>query len=331
MPKSRTAILCIAFTFFAMNATLSFSQTSALSSTLNDMPTVLERMVENHYLPMVVVGMGSFTYADSQLPSPFSRWLEDELRLALSKTAHLKLFDKQVAAAMDPAILKLYGDFFGADRADSILYGKYFLDDQVVRIHLSLSDLATGSLIAETRYMVPSASVPRSIEIGLSSKTVQNVVSLSKLVSNVSGTSKTDTFTLSVAADRGIAATYRDGEVLTLFVTSNKDAYLKIYHIDVNGIAQLIWPNRFGGSGRILAGQAMKFPGPTDGFEYLLGKPYGTEYLKAIASTVPFATMEADFTDLSGSASAAITRGLSVVSSANTTHAEALVVYEIVP
>jgi hypothetical protein len=143
--------------------------------------------------------------------------------------------------------------------------------------------------------------------------------------------SETPVFTLSLSTDRGIGATYRDGERLSLFITSSRDAYLKLYHIDVNGVAQLIWPNRFGGSGRIAAGQAMKFPGSDDRFQYLLGKPYGTEYIKAIASTVPFATMETDFADLAGSATAAIQKGLKVTQAGNPSKAEALVVYEIQP
>lgn len=295
------------------------------------MPVILERMVENHYLPVVVVGIGSFTFAESQLPSPFARWFEDELRLALSRTPHMKLFDKQVAAAMDPAILKLYSDFYGTDRADSILYGKYFVEDEKVKIHLSLSDLATGGLIADARYVLPLASVPRNVQISPSIKTVQDAATLNQLTPVAQGTASNASLSLSIAADRGIGATYRDGETLTLFITSNKDAYLKLYHVDVNGTAQLIWPNRFGGSGRIVAGQAMKFPGPNDGFKYLLGRPYGTEYIKAVASTVPFASTEADFTDLAGPASIAISRGLSIVSSTNATRAEALVVYEILP
>jgi hypothetical protein len=312
--------------------TQSQSSQQSSQSALPDMPVVLERMVENHYLPMVVVGMGSFTFADSGLPSPFSRWFEDELRMAFSRTPHMKLFDKQVAAAMDPAILKLYGDFYGKERVDSILYGRYYLENKVVRLQLSLSDLATGGLIAETRYLIPQASIPKNVEISPSAKTVQNAAALSNLSPAAGGgVAQAEALNLSLATDRGSGATYRDGEKLTLFVTASKDAYLKLYHVDVNGVAQLIWPNRFGGSGRIAAGKAMKFPGPGDGFAFLLGKPYGTEYIKAVASTVPFTSMEADFTDLSGPAPEAISRGLSVVSTGSATSAEALAVYEILP
>jgi len=183
--------------------------------------------------------------------------------------------------------------------------------------------------------------LPADVSVEPSIKALETAVSLSQLVpgsvSQVSGSPSLGSqayamsdFQLSLSTDRGIGAVYRNGERLKLYLTSNKDAYLKIYHVDVNGVAQLIWPNRFGGSGKIRAGEAMQFPGPNDKFQYLLGPPYGTEYIKAVASTKPFTTMEADFSDLQGSAAAAITRGLSVVSS-DATRSEALVVYEIVP
>jgi len=301
------------------------------SAVLADMPQVLDRMLENHYMPSVQVGMGSFTYSDTQIPTPFSRWFEDELRLALARTAKMKLFDKQVAAAMDPAIRAQYAEFFGKDRADSILYGKYTLESAGVLVTMSLTDLATGGLIAESRYLVPAGAVPVGVSVKPTLATLQTAAALSMLVPGAQsqGAPASD-FLLSLATDRGIGAVYRDGEKLVLYVTSNKDAYLKLYHIDVNGVAQLIWPNRFGGSGKIRAGEALTFPGKGDKFQFALGRPYGTEYIKAVASTTPFATMEADFSDLGGSAPAAITRGLSVIST-DAPRAEALAVYEILP
>lgn len=301
------------------------------SGVLRDLPPLLDHMLDNHYMPSVQVGMGSFTYGDTQLPTPFARWFEDELRLALAQTTKMKLFDKQVAAAMDPAIRAQYAEFFGKDRADSILYGKYSQSDGGVLVTMSLTDLATGGLIAETRYLVQRGAFSQDISVQPSVATVQTATALSQLASGAGGqTVGADGLALSLSTNRGVGATYRDGEKLVLYITSNKDAYLKIYHIDVNGVAQLIWPNRFGGLGRIKAGEALTFPGRSDKFQYVLGRPFGTEYIKAVASTAPFATMEADFSDLQGSAAAAITRGLTVVSS-DASRAEALAVYEILP
>ena len=336
MRKKKALGRLLAAFFLVMCASIAFAQQQG--SMLADLPSILDHMLDNHYMPSTQVGLGSFTYADTQLPTPFARWFEDELRLAFAKTAKMKLFDKQVAAAMDPAIRALYGDFFGTDRADSILYGKYAQDDRGVLVTMTLTYLSTGGLISETRYAVPASAIPSNVDVQPSVKMVQTAAALSQLFPAAGAGGQVGSgqqgpaqdFVVTLSTDRGQGAVYRDGERLTLLVTSSKDAYLKIYHVDVNGVAQLIWPNRFGGSGKIKAGEALKFPGPNDKFQYVLGRPYGTEYIKAVASTKPFATMEADFSDLQGSAVAAISRGLSVVSS-DTTRAEALVVYEILP
>jgi hypothetical protein len=313
--------------FFSTLAIVAQAQSQAL--VLADLPTSLSKMLENHYLPSVVVGMGSFTYSDTNLPSSFARWFEDQLRAAFTKTPSMKLLDGHLAAAMDPELRKLYTNLSNSTLPDSLIYGTYQWQPNTVSVQLDLTDLATGSLISCLRYDVPASVIPRNETILPSNDVVKQVTELISIPDTEVRSS--ESFTLSMSADRGKGASYRDGEYLTLFLTSNADAYLKIYHVDVDGKAQLIWPNKFGGSGRIKAGQAMEFPGPTDGFRYLLGKPYGTEYIKAIASLAPFAAMEVDFSDLDGSALEAIDRGKKVTSAGQPGRAEALVVYEIQP
>ncbi len=294
-----------------------------------ELSAFLDGMTADYYKPSMTAALGSFSYADTQLPTPFSRWLEDELRQALAKTARIKLFDKQVAAAMDPSIRAMYKDFFGAEKVDSLIYGKYKNDQGSAHVTISITDLSTGQLIAERPVVFASSRLPRDMRVEPTLQTIQAASSLASLAGGAA--SPNSDFTLSMVSDRGIGATYRDGESLSLLITCSKDAYLKIYHVDVNGVAQLIWPNRFGGSGRIAKGEAMRFPAETDRFTYKLGAPYGTEYVKAIASLAPFKTMEADFSDLEGQPELAITRGLSVESTNAANHAEAMVVYEILP
>ena len=342
MPESRISMLLAAVVASAFFANPVYAQpaparpvpaptfASGLTPALPDLHEKLDFLQDGIYLNPVVAGMGSFTYADTQLPSPFARWFEGELRLAFSRTDRISLFDRLLGAAMDPLLRELYKKFLESDHVNSILYGRYSLEGNSVRVTMSLTDLATGILLKETLYQVPLAAVPSDIGIRPSSETSQSATELTQLVP--AGARQGIPFALAIAADRGVGATYRDGEKLTLFVTSTEDAYLKLYHVDVNGIAQRIWPNRFGGSGRIAAGQMMKFPSSSDGFQYILGRPYGTEYIKAVACTQPFATMEAPDTDLSGPPATVITRGLPpVASTASATWAEALVVYEILP
>lgn len=293
-----------------------------------ELSAFLDSMTADYYKPSMTAALGSFTYADTQLPTPFSRWLEDELRLALAKTAKIRLFDKQVAAAMDPSIRAMYKDFFGAETVDSLIYGKYKSGSDSVYVTISMTDLTTGQLIAERPVVFAAPQLPEDLRVA---PTVQTLQAVSSLASLGGGDASNSTFTLSMVTDRGIGATYRDGENLSLLIACSQDAYLKIYHVNVNGVAQLIWPNRFGGSGRIAKDQAMRFPAESDPFAYKLGAPYGTEYIKAIASLTPFQTMEPDFSDLAGTAGEAITRGMSVVAVGASSRAEALAVYEILP
>lgn len=310
----------------------------ASAQSIPELSPLLESMAAGHYKPSLTVGMGSFTYADTGMPTPFARWIEDELRAALTETPHLKLFDKQVAAAMDPSIRAHYEGFFGEGRVDCLLYGSYAARGSAVEVRMSLTDLGTGQLIAERRIDIDARRLPEGMGIEPTLQAIRTAEILAGIGQGAqagqgAGASQgaDQELAISMSTDRGSGAVYRDGERLTLFITSNRDAWLKLYHVDARGVAQLIWPNRFGGSGRIAKGEAMRFPAVGDRFVYKLGAPYGTEYIKAIASISPFSTLEPDFSDLAGPATAAITRGLSVVSTAPADRAAALVVYEITP
>lgn len=301
---------------------------AAQSAKLDNLAPFLDKMVENHYNPLLNAGFGSFTYRDTQLPTPFARWFEDEIRSAAVGSKHIKIFDKRVAAAMDPSLRKNYEEFIRTGQVDSLVYGTYRTEGDNVVVGIAITDLGTGQLIAQADYSIPQNKLPAYAAVVPSAKTVHTATSLV----NVGGGKSVDpSFNLSLSTDRGAGATFRDGELLTLLFSSSKDAYLKIYHVDAYGVAQLIWPNKFGGSGWVKAGETMSFPKAGDAFKYKIAPPFGTEYIKAIASTVPFATKEPDFSDLSGDAAQAITRGISVVPSAAFTRAEALVVYEVLP
>lgn len=324
--RNRFALMpSLAAAFFLLATIMAGAETNTAAS---DLPAFLDTMTADYYKPSMTVAMGNFTYADTQLPTPFSRWFEDELRKALAKTSKMKFFDKRVAAAMDPSIRAKYEEFFGAEPVDSLVYGRYKSDGGSILVTISITDLATGQLVAERNLAYAGSLLPQGLRV---EPTLQTIQAVSSLASLADGAQADSSFTLSMATDRGIGASYRDGESLSLLITCSKDAYLKIYHVDVNGVAQLIWPNRFGGSGKIAKDQAMRFPDESDRFKYKLGAPYGTEYIKAIASLAPFKTREPDFSDLEGPATLAIARGLTVESAEATNRAEAMAVYEILP
>jgi len=274
----------------------------------SDPAIVLDTIAENYYMPSVRAAFGTFTFEYSDLPTPFSRWLEERLAEAAGSSRRVQLLNRNAAAAMDPVFRKEYEAFFRETGTSALLHGRYFLEGQQVRVRLELTDLGSATLIGAKDWYVPASQVPVYASVRPAEAAAARAGELARL-----GAATQGGLTVSVSTDRGTGAAYRDGEELTALVTVNREAYVRLYHVDGTGHIQMIWPNRFsGGNGLMKAGSAIKLPGPGDPFAFKLQPPYGTEFLKAIASTLPFSDSQADFSDLGTNYRAATTRGLAV-------------------
>jgi len=133
------------------------------------------------------------------------------------------------------------------------------------------------------------------------------------------GQSDSSAFRVQLWTTRGAGATYLDGEDLVVDLTASRDCYIKIYHIDVNGRVSLILPNQYSRDNFIRGGQVYRIPPPGAPYRFLLGKPYGVEFIKVIASTRPFSDIEEPFTDLGPATRGVLERGLSVTSASEGT------------
>lgn len=285
------------------------------------LPGVLDGVAASYWQPSVQAAFGTFTFAYTELPSGFSRWLEESLAGAIAKSTRLRLFNRQAAAAMDPAFKAMYGDFFEKNGVDALLYGRYFDEGEVVRARIELTGLSDGVLIGTTEVRIPKTALPRGLEIQPPVSVSQTAQSLTQLLPAAGGGAGQKPLRVSVSTERGPGAVYREGEDLVVLLTLDEDAWIKVYHVDVKGAVQLIWPNRFGGGkGLVQAGAEIRIPGPGDPFSFQMTPPFGTEFIKVVASTVPFAATEADFSELGGSGGATrsvITRGLALVGTAS--------------
>ncbi len=289
----------------------------------------LDRMASAHYLPTVTATFGTFTYAYDGLPSPFARWLEDRLADAAARSTRVRLLNCSAAAAMDPAFRKVYEGVFKSKDIGALLHGRYFDEGNVVRARLELTGLSDGILIGSAELRIPKGSIPAGIAIDPSKAAQILAESIGGLITEPAGELK-----VSVSTDKGAGAVYREGELMTVLVTATRDAWIKVYHIDSTGKAQLVWPNGFGGSGRIAAGQVLGIPSEGAPFAFKMTQPYGTEFLKVVASTDPFTSREGDFIDLPGEARSAISRGIEIVPGRLSTkpeRAEATTSYLIMP
>jgi len=97
-------------------------------------------------------------------------------------------------------------------------------------------------------------------------------------------------FTIELAA-RPPTRTYRDGEPLVLEVTASRRCYLTLIHVGSDGRLEVLVPNRFVAGLEIGAGETVRFPGESAGFEVRARLPEGRdrelERLLAVATLDP--------------------------------------------
>jgi len=309
-----------------------FGQTAWISR----FAVLMDSLAASHYEDQIQAAFGTFTYEYSELATPFSRWLEDELTRAVPESKRMRLFNRAAAAAMDPAFRAQYADFFASNQVDALLSGKFFKDARSVRIRFDLTSLRNGNLIGSGEMSFRAEELPGSVAVAPEDAVVSRAKQLAGLVgaAPTSSAGRLDALALSLSTDRGPGGAYRDGENLKVHASVNQDSYVRLFHIDAAGSTKLMWPNRFGGGdGRLKAGASGTIPGPGDPFDFKLGAPYGTEFVKAVASSEPFARSEADFQDLGTDARGIISRGLDLTPKSSVKealHAEALASYVII-
>jgi len=314
---------CLALLIASVGLAAAGGQEAALSKVLDD-------AASDYYLPSVRAVFGTFTYEYSGLPTPFSRWVEDRVALAASASSRVGVLNRNAAAAMDPVLKDSYGEFIRETGAEALLSGRFFPEEARVRVRLELTELSSGTLIGAADWFVRADSIPPYASV----RPAGNVADRARELASISGSSPGG-LAVSVSTDRGASGAYRVGESLAVIVGVSKDAYARVYHVDGSGRIQLIWPNRFGGGdGRIASGAPVRLP--PDGaapYSFVMEPPYGTEFIKVVASTAPFTDGQADFSDLGTSARGVMTRGLSVTGAGavKVEAAEALASYYIGP
>lgn len=88
--------------------------------------------------------------------------------------------------------------------------------------------------------------------------------------------------------------TYRPGDIVTLSVKANQDAYLTILDVGTSGRVHMIFPNRFQRDNRIRAGQIIQVPSDDADFDFQVSGPAGSELIKIIATQYPNPLFEPD-------------------------------------
>ena len=87
-----------------------------------------------------------------------------------------------------------------------------------------------------------------------------------------------------VSTDRDV---YKAGEEIKIYLESNRDCYVRVLHVSVQGQVLQLLPNPHRRDNRCRGGQTLQIPGTDDAFKLEVVPPFGWEEIVVYASTEP--------------------------------------------
>lgn len=307
----------------------------AAANTLDELLREGVQKMEAGQVRPLVVSVGNFSYGDKNIGSGFSRYLIEKLELLLQGSGKFQLFEKEKLEAIlegiefslsdlvDPGSAVQVGKLKGVQ---ALLSGRFFDEGDKVRVFLEIVSIETGLLLLKEELVIPRSEIPQSISI--SPDNYNDALFILDELYEVHGAHSQD-FAVKLWTTRGNGATYQTGENLIIHFFASMDCYIKVYQIDVHKRTQLIFPNPFFSDNYIQGGKIYRIPDSHYPFDFILSEPLGTEFIKVIASTVPFEDMEESFEDIGEARGSLLTRGLKIEKKDEMV-AEALISYTIV-
>jgi hypothetical protein len=229
------------------------------------------------------VSIGPVTLANTGTPSALSRYLIDRINLFAANNAKFNV----VRPAHDVSRRITGGTPHGT------ITGSYALNGAAVDVRLELLALpalingAANSAIGTARFSVPLSELEKMgvAVFPANDRTAAEVLAKEALFAPLdTAPSNSNEFTIE-AWPNSDSFTYYDGEDLTIMLLSNRSCYVKVYHIDVHGKQQMIFPNQQDNNNYMPANTELKIPKDS---RFVLGAPYGQETIIAVASVAQF-------------------------------------------
>jgi hypothetical protein len=204
---------------------------------------------------------------------------EDRASFVMIDRQNLELIQKELAYQYSGAVsdesARSIGQQFGPQ---TLVYGKITRLDGEYRLVVRATDVETAVTGIRSAAVIPGRRFAALLETpsgGMAGAGMAKVL--------YSGEGNPWGFT--VQTDRS-GGDYREGDYMTLRIYSEKDAWFKVTHIDVNGNAQVIYPVSAGDRNFIKAGETRQIP---DNTRFRMTKPYGEETVLVGAYESPFA------------------------------------------
>jgi hypothetical protein len=203
---------------------------------------------------------------------------EDSLSFVMVDRQNLELIQKelkyQYSGAVSDESVQSIGNQFGPQ---TLVYGKITQLGKEYRLVVHATDVEKAVTSIRSVVVTPDQRFAALLEKPSGS---MDGVSMANVL--YSGLNNPWRFTVQTDRNNG---DYREGDYMTLRIYSEKEAYFKITHIDVNGNAQVIYPVSPRDNNFIKAGETRQIP---DNTRFRMTKPYGEEMILVGAYERPF-------------------------------------------
>lgn len=93
---------------------------------------------------------------------------------------------------------------------------------------------------------------------------------------------------LDITTHLGDGQAFREGDALSFYVSTDRDAYLLILYRDAGGRITQLLPNRLSGNSYYRAGEYISVPGRDAPFEFNISAPFGEEQVWAFSASEAF-------------------------------------------
>lgn len=230
--------------------------------------------------------IGEFTIEDSTISSSFSNFLKGKLFTAIAGRGTVGIVDYKsvtdylTSLNINPNII-YNGTNDTAPLVKHIIYGDYWISGGDIELKINLKNISSNRVLYSESIMLPKKSLPIGVE--LRPKNYNQIISLEKKLRDGSTTKDFE-----IWPDKGNGSIYKDGENLVVNIISQVSGYVKIYHISAENELTLIFPNKYDKNNKFSAGTHYTIGDSSYPFNLKLGKPYGTESIRAIFSTTQF-------------------------------------------
>lgn len=299
--------------FFLLMAVLFLGcQTVPRGTTLMDraggIDSAVRSLVASQILPGKKVGVGDFVSSGGEVDR-WGRAIANQLEVELAKVALQNKFsvinrqnfvqlakewELNLSGAVDSSTAKKVGSLLGID---VLLTGNLAATAEGVEVAAKGLDSESGKILWAERILIKK---DKSEFPGVPKETAPL---------------KEGEIKVRLWSDR---TSYRLGEKMTLYFRADQDCYIALLDVGTSGKVHILYPNRFSGGGKVLAGRTYSIPGKDEGYAVTVGGPPGTEVVRAIATLTPIPFAPADFSGIPGvfrkvDDPATLTRDLNIV------------------